>query len=587
MNEGSHEVFDLTRDPSPECDGPKTIAVLDHRRKTKPLFDTGSQANACPPGHGGGKVKPSKHVALASASGAPIHHYGSTTVTYDAGDVLAEVEYDVADVTRPIMAAVKAMKAKKRVVLDLYDPEGSYILDKTTGNRIPIILDDDGSLVLDMEPTTATSSTMEPKWCMPVHAEIAVEANDEIMNGMEEEFMQELGRDEGEVQYEGEAAEDIGEDILGPLKGQPDHVASQLRIPREPSAEEVRQHSVTHVPFADWCEVCVKGKAAADPHRQLQLEERAHPILGAPVVLQWDYSFAKTGDANRQLTILNAWDTGGTGTGRSIVVENKGLKSNNNSDFAVRWGVSFCKSLPYSEVILQHDGEHSIAAYLEAVSDKVPHSKCRSTPLHSSESNGGVERFSRSNMDQTRTLRLSLQQALGDIEITSDDDICYWMVRHSSYLLERFQPYLHGPTPFCRRTGSDYRGALVNFAETALALNPDQQASGGVLLRRKLKERWVIGIWLGKDETTDEHYVAVENVVRKYRSVRRMPGIQFNQQAIKELTAVPQQTDGRKRPVKGRPSASLDDLEGEVDAKRLPGWSRTPGCSGCEKVVGY
>ena len=37
----------------------------------------------------------------------------------------------------------------------------------------------------------------------------------------------------------------------------------------------------------------------------------------------------------------------------------------------------------------------------------------------------------------------------------------------------------------------------------------------------KLQNRWLEGIWLGKAEESDEHYVAVNNETGSYRSLRR------------------------------------------------------------------
>ena len=40
--------------------------------------------------------------------------------------------------------------------------------------------------------------------------------------------------------------------------------------PKQPSAEEVEKHMVTHLPFRDWCPHCVRGKSGSKPHRNTQ-----------------------------------------------------------------------------------------------------------------------------------------------------------------------------------------------------------------------------------------------------------------------------------------------------------------------------
>ena len=61
------------------------------------------------------------------------------------------------------------------------------------------------------------------------------------------------------------------------------------RQPIEPTEAERLAHSRTHIPFADWCESCVRGRGRDDPHRARQDHVEGNPI---PVV-QCDYFFFK------------------------------------------------------------------------------------------------------------------------------------------------------------------------------------------------------------------------------------------------------------------------------------------------------
>ena len=42
------------------------------------------------------------------------------------------------------------------------------------------------------------------------------------------------------------------------------------RQPNEPTETERLAHNRTHIPFADWCESCVRGRGRDDPHRARQ-----------------------------------------------------------------------------------------------------------------------------------------------------------------------------------------------------------------------------------------------------------------------------------------------------------------------------
>ena len=61
------------------------------------------------------------------------------------------------------------------------------------------------------------------------------------------------------------------------------------RQPNEPTEAERLAHNRRHIPFADWCESCVRGRGRDDPHRARQDHVEGNPI---PVV-QCDYFFFK------------------------------------------------------------------------------------------------------------------------------------------------------------------------------------------------------------------------------------------------------------------------------------------------------
>ena len=41
-----------------------------------------------------------------------------------------------------------------------------------------------------------------------------------------------------------------------------------LRSPIRPSAEDVEKHDATHVPYLNWCPICVAARGKEDPHRR-------------------------------------------------------------------------------------------------------------------------------------------------------------------------------------------------------------------------------------------------------------------------------------------------------------------------------
>ena len=61
-----------------------------------------------------------------------------------------------------------------------------------------------------------------------------------------------------------------------------------IKMGEKPSREEVEDHERTHLPFRNWCEHCVRGRAKNDPHQALG-EEKA---CGTPKV-SLDYAYLK------------------------------------------------------------------------------------------------------------------------------------------------------------------------------------------------------------------------------------------------------------------------------------------------------
>ena len=57
--------------------------------------------------------------------------------------------------------------------------------------------------------------------------------------------------------------------------------------PGRPSQLEVEEHEVDHCPFRSWCEECVKGRGAGEPHRTVTGERTA--------IFSFDYLYLTKG----------------------------------------------------------------------------------------------------------------------------------------------------------------------------------------------------------------------------------------------------------------------------------------------------
>ena len=92
---------------------------------------------------------------------------------------------------------------------------------------------------------------------------------------------------------DGDADEGI-EGMMNEMGGSPcekislqreEDVIRDLRDPKLPSREEIEKHNLTHLPFRDWCPICVKAKGREMDHKRDNGKERKLPEYS------WDYCF--------------------------------------------------------------------------------------------------------------------------------------------------------------------------------------------------------------------------------------------------------------------------------------------------------
>ena len=84
-----------------------------------------------------------------------------------------------------------------------------------------------------------------------------------------------------------------------------------------------------------------------------------------------------------------------------------------------------------------------------------------------------------------------------------------------------------------------YRGKLVDLGETVLAHLPEVGKGSGNPAP-KLADRWKSGVWLGKSDLTDEHFVRTDDGVVYARSVRRLAEHSWSEENLKSVTETPQ-----------------------------------------------
>ena len=160
------------------------------------------------------------------------------------------------------------------------------------------------------------------------------------------------------------------------------------------------------------------------------------------------------------------------------------------------------QELSFLRMILENDGGTLITAEERTFQEKGTADNqnfqtqlilCTS-PVDDQATNGAVETKVHSLDGLTRTSKVALEEALG-VSILPTFPILLWLVRHQSYLSNRFDVRSSGRTPFEKLIMSKFQSPLLNFAEAVLAKESGVQEGN-------LGSSWDLGIWLGRSTRT-------------------------------------------------------------------------------------
>ena len=83
------------------------------------------------------------------------------------------------------------------------------------------------------------------------------------------------------------------EPIEGHGRSPEGHAPTLLRNPIQPSAEDAERHDATHVPYRNWCPICVAARGKEDPHRR-QVGARRERRKATPPKFCLDYRELKS-----------------------------------------------------------------------------------------------------------------------------------------------------------------------------------------------------------------------------------------------------------------------------------------------------
>ena len=360
-----------------------------------------------------------------------------------------------------------------------------------------------------------------------------------------------------------------------------------LRDPGAPSAKEVEDHNVTHLPFRAWCAACVSGKARDRLHHRREQESKDIPEI------VFDYCFMGDSDDAETLAIQVARDRR-TRMIFAHVVPRKGM----THEYGANAMVEDLKRLGYHELILKCDGEPALRSVQEEVKRRRESPTIlENSPVGDSRANGAAERAVQAVQEQVRVIRHGLEQRLGQ-KIRSSHPIMTWIVEHAAALLSRYQVGDDGKTPYERLKGKKYGGTEVEIGEKV------HHKYKKDTMNHKMESRWGEGFYLGKVWRTGEAAIGTKNGVVKAGTIRRVGAHRrWDAQGLEKIQGVPWKwnpdSDDAPRELRLRwlsdsekdaSATGLGDYHGVVYRMRLKRedffrHGFTEGCPGCRALL--
>ena len=158
--------------------------------------------------------------------------------------------------------------------------------------------------------------------------------------------------------------EDPDEIIHGAAEGR---VPNTLPTPSLPSAKEVAEHNLTHVPYRNWCPVCVAAAGREDAHRRGAMDEEGEmtcPTIGFDYAF-WGEGAKRVEDMDRKAgdvtgIILKDFKTGSLWAHTALV---KGP----TDEWLMRQLAADIEETGYGDIRLKSDGEPSTKAVQKAI----------------------------------------------------------------------------------------------------------------------------------------------------------------------------------------------------------------------------
>ena len=251
------------------------------------------------------------------------------------------------------------------------------------------------------------------------------------------------------------------------------------------NAEDLRTHSLTHIPYHPGCRCCVAARKRDHKHRRRQsngAEIRADDEATPHAAICADYFFPRDSPGSESVTALAICDATSQFLAAHIVDAKRA-----SANSAIRQVLRDLRKMGhYGDLKVRTDQESAIADLFRAVAKERGSARMVLTHAARSDSkgNGQAEKALQSIEEMVRTLFIDLEQRCGE-ELSVHDSFFPWLVEHACDLLNRFKVRNGNKTACEYLTGEPYTGEVSPYG-TPLQQRMPGPAQGGAISERVL-----------------------------------------------------------------------------------------------------
>ena len=323
--------------------------------------------------------------------------------------------------------------------------------------------------------------------------------------------------------------------------------------PKLPSAEEVRIHGLTHLPYRNWCPHCVRGRGREMDHRRRHAQDEEG-------VSEYHLDYCFPGDEEGQKLVVLAIVERYSRMKRMVVVPSKG----STGSYAARAVLELMEECGDrdAKVVVKSDQEPAIKFLVDDVRVNRTGAKTivEMAPRGSKGSNGVIERAVQSMEQQVRTMKSALDERMG-VKIDVMHPIIVWMCDYAGFLLNRMEVSADGKTAYERNKGKKAQVLGLEFGERVLWKHGRLGAK-----MEKINARWGYGMFIGVKIKSGELIILdfETEKIEYVRTVRRVPEEQrWNKEYLGKVAVVPWN--------RGSGDEEADGEALEFDVKHGPG----------------